>query len=155
MGNKRLQHDQQFSFADKVDPVFQQHSLAEECLSTMQHSQKVHAFANICILFHILGFCKHTNMYFKLFTLVFAPGHSNSSSSSSSCNLIMANAALLQHIRDPPQPPTLILGQNRSPDLTPERVCCQTLTFALIFPQRVPRSASASCPSPKSPSVSK
>lgn len=150
MGNKRLQHDQQFSFADKVDPVFQQLSLAEECLSTMQHS---HAFANICILFHILGICKHTNMYFKLFTLVFAPGHSNSSSSSG--NLIMANAALLQHIRDPPQPPTMILGQNRSPDLTPERACCQTLTFALIFPQRVPRSPSASCPSPKSPSVRK
>lgn len=150
MGNKRLQHDQQFSFADKVDPV-QQHSLAEECLSTMQHSQKVHAFANICIFFDILGFCKHTNMYFELLTLVYTPGHS----SSSSCSLIMANTALLQRIRDPPQPPTPILGQNRSPDLTLEAVCCQTLTFALIFAQRVPRSASASCPSRKSPSVSK
>lgn len=150
MGNRRLQHDQRFSLADKVDRVLQQHSLAEECLSTMQHSQKVHAFANICMLFHIPGFCKHTNMHFELFTLVYTPGHS-----SSSCGLIMANSALLQRIRDPPQPPIPILGQNRSPDLTPEGVCCQTLTFALIFPQHAPRSASASCPSPKSPSVSK
>lgn len=66
----------------------------------------------------------------------------------------MSNSALLQRIRDPPQPPSPILGQNRPADVSPDPPSWQTLTFALVSPQRVQRSSCASCPSLKSPSVS-
>lgn len=67
----------------------------------------------------------------------------------------MSRSALLQRVSALPQPSTPILGQNPTPDLSPEPLCCRTLTCTLISLQCAQRSSWAPCPLLKSPSVGK